>query len=201
MNGEPQMQFSMLNDISKVAAIKATSALSKMLKFPIGVDVVPVETKSVDHLNSMMKPQEKVVGLSVPILGPLPGTCLLIYTEKSAYAMCDAMFKRKEGATKVLADDEVSALTESANIVVGNFLSSFAIPLQIDSLMHRAANLDQNDFSNFIKEISPAIIKKIKEEFLVEIAFRFQHIKIHGIALFVFGKDSMAKVMKKVNTQ
>ena len=60
MNGEQQMQFNMLNEITKVAAIKATSALSKMLEFPIGVDVIPVETKIQPKLKISCKPPKKL---------------------------------------------------------------------------------------------------------------------------------------------
>jgi flagellar motor switch protein FliM len=199
MNGAQQMQFSMLNEISKVAAIKATSALSIMLEFPIGVDIIPVETKTLNQIKTLMKPKERVVGLSVPILGSLSGTCLLIYPENSALAICDAMFHRKDGETKSFAEMEVSALTEAANIVIGNFLTSFAMPLQIESLMHRNANFDNIEFYNFMEEVSEAITANLRDGIVVEIAFHFQHVKIHGIAIFLFDKKEVFDAINKVN--
>ncbi len=199
MNGEEQMQFNMLNEITKVAAIKATSALSKMLEFPIGVDVVPIETKNLGDIKNIMQAKEKIVGLSVPIVGLLPGTCLLIYPEKSAFAMCDAMFHRQEGGTQTFSEMEISALSEAANIVVGNFLTSFAIPLQIESLLHRSVHFNHNEFSRFMDEISVALSKKIKDGIVVEIAFHFQNIKIQGIAIFLFDEKNLLNLIKKVN--
>lgn len=197
MNGET-MKFRMLNEITKVAAIKATSALSKMLEFPIGVDVVPVEKKNVDEVKSIMRADEKVVGLSVPIIGVLPGTCLLVYPEKSAFAICDAMFHRKEGETKTFSEMDISALTEVANIVIGNFLTSFATPFNMESMMHRAARFNRADFAEFMDEISLMLYKDIKDGIVVELAFHFQHVKINGVAIFLFDEKQMMDLIHKV---
>lgn len=201
MNGEEQMQFNMLNEITKVAAIKATSALSKMLEFPIGVDIIPVETKNLNEIKYIMQADEKIVGLSVPIVGLLPGTCLLIYPEKSAFSMCDTMFHRVEGETQAFSEMEISALTEAANIVVGNFLTSFALPLQIESLLHRSARFNHKEFASFMDEISLALSQSIKNGIVVEIAFHFQHIKIQGLAIFLFEEKNLLDLIKKVHVE
>jgi chemotaxis protein CheY-P-specific phosphatase CheC len=197
MNGENQVHFNMLNEITKVAAIKATNALSKMLEFPIGVDVIPVETKTLEQIKYIMRADEQVVGLSVPITGILPGTCLLIYPEKSAFAICDAMLHREEGATQVFSDMEISALTEVANIVIGNFLTSFAMPLQIESLLHRSAHFNYNQFAEFMDSISVSLAKNVKDGIVVEVAFHFQHVKIQGLAIFLFDKTNILNLIKK----
>jgi len=198
MNGKQQTQFEMLNEITKVAAIKATSALSKILELPIGVDIIPVEKKRLDEIQTIMKTEEKIVGLSVPILSPLPGACLLIYTESAALSLCDTMYHRKEGESKQFNEKEISALTEAANIVIGNFLTSFAIPLQIDTLLHRAAQFNRDNFANFIEEISLGFAKNIQDGLIVEIAFHFQHLKIQGLAIFLFDSESMTAALAKV---
>ena len=200
MSGVQQMKFEMLNEITKFAAIKATGALSKILELPIGVDIIPVEKKRLDEIQTTMKAEEKIVGLTVPIMDPLPGTCLLIYPETAALSICDTMFHRKEGETKKFNEMEVSALTEIANIVIGNFLTSFAIPLQIDALLHRAARFNRNNFADFFEEISVGLAENIENGLIVELAFYFQHIKIHGIAIFLFDEKSIAAALNKVGS-
>jgi chemotaxis protein CheY-P-specific phosphatase CheC len=199
MSGVSEMQFNMLNEITKVAAIKATSALSKMLEFPIGVDIIPVETKNLNQIKHIMEKDEKVVGLSVPILGLLSGSCLLIYPEKSAFSICDIMFHRRDGETKEFSEMEISALTEVANIVIGNFLTSFAMPLQIESLMHRAAHFNHNMLSTFMDEVSNTLSRNVKGGIVVEVAFHFQHVKIEGLGIFLFDEESMIDLITKVN--
>jgi len=198
MNGDTPMQYKMLNDIAKMAALKATSALSKMLDFPIGVDIFPIQTKILSDINFIMGSGERIAGMSLPIVGPLPGVFLLIFKEAGAYSICDAMFHRDDGATQKFGEMEVSALTEVANIVVGNFLTSFAFPLKIDSLMHRAAHFCQDDFTSFMEETTSALDKKITEGMVVEIAFHFQHVKIQGLAVFLFDEKEIAKIIDRV---
>ena len=91
---------------------------------------------------------------------------------------------------------EISALTEVANIVIGNFLTSFARPLQIDSLMHRAAHFSCEEFASFMEEVAPAISKSVKDGIVVEVAFHFQNIKIRGIAIFLFNEKTVLDLIR-----
>jgi chemotaxis protein CheY-P-specific phosphatase CheC len=123
----------------------------------------------------------------------------LIYPEKSAFAICDVMFHRKEGDTKSFDELEISALTEVANIVIGNFLTSFATPLQIESMMHRAAHFNRNEFSDFMNDISVSLSENVHDGIVVEIAFHFQNIKIQGLAIFLFNEKNIMNLISKVN--
>ncbi len=198
MNGDQEMKFEMLNDITKIAAIKATSALSKILEFPIGVDIIPVEIKRLDELKTIMSANEKVVGLNVPILGPLPGVSLFIFSENAALSVCDVMFHRDDGTTNSFGEMEISALSEAANIVIGNFLTSFATPLQIESLIHKPADFNFEKFVNFINEVSQGLKRNAAGSIFVEISFNFQHIRIKGMAIFLFDEVKMLELIKKI---
>lgn len=199
MSGEQPMQFNILNEITKLAAIKATSGLSKMLGFPIGVNILPVESKNLDEIQTLMNADEKIVGLTVPIVGQLPGACLFIYPEKSAFAICDIMFHRKDGETKSFSEMEKSALTEVANIIAGNFLTSFSMSLQIESLMHRAAHFEHRKFSEFMEAISNSLYKSVKSNNAFEIAFQFQNSQVQGTAIFLFEEKEVLRLIQKVS--
>lgn len=190
------MQFEALNEISKVAAVKAASALSKFLAFPVGIDVELIETKKIDEISFLMPAAETVVGINVPLLGSLHGASLLVYPEEAAFAMCDALFHRKGGETQQFAEAEISALTEVANIVIGNFLTSFAMPLKIEPLMHKVADFHCSRFSKFITLITSSLSKIIKEGVVLEILFHFHQIKITGTGIFLINEEEIKSIVK-----
>lgn len=191
------MLLNNLNEISKLSAVRATTALSKLLSCPIGVDIETIETREIGEIKSIMSPNEKIIGLDISLIGDLHGMSMLIYPEQSALAICDTLFNRKELETTHFSDLERSGLIEVANIVIGNFLSAFAMPLKMGSLMHRTPHFNQVNFLTFIDKMVKFMPKNIKDGLLLEISFRFHNIKIKGIGVFLFNEDELLAVMKK----
>jgi chemotaxis protein CheY-P-specific phosphatase CheC len=172
------MEFNeVLNEICKVSAIKATGALSKFLHAPVGIELKPVEVKHIDEITLLMKDDENIVILSLPITNNLQGSCYFIYSHQAALSLCDELFSHPDGTTKSFDVAEISALAEISNIVIGVFLTSLANSLQMDKIM-------------------AALEEKI-EEVVVKICFGFQHVNIQGYVLIIFEEGELNKVFKK----
>lgn len=191
----------LLNEICKVSTMKATNALSEFLNTPVAIEMKPIQIMHIDQINLFMDPNEKAVSLYLEINGDLKGASLLLWSQKSAHAMCDALFykpKSDEGAA--FRDEEIAALAEVANVVVGNFLTSFAQSLQLDKLMHRSAIFDSAEFGEIKQKLITELEKKMAEV-VVDISFSFQHIYIKGFIIFIFEKESINDNLKKISVK
>lgn len=186
-----------LNDICKSSMLNATKALSKVVQTPIGLHIKSIEVNHIDDINKLMKGDKTVVTLSSPITGKLKGASFLIYTKETAFTICDILLNRTSGITKKLSDLEISALSEVANIVFGNFLTSFAHSLQIDILVHQAATFYCAPFSELYAQILRMLSKNVKHPFF-KISFDFQHSKLKGYIIIVFDEKIIHAALKKI---
>lgn len=192
------MQFSeILDEICKVCAVRATTALSKFLAVPVGINMQPIEVKNVEALTELLNNKEDSVNIYLNITGTLPGACFFIYSEKDAMYLCDILFHREHGTTKKIAEMEKSALLEVANIVLGNFLNSFAHSLQLKSLLHRAPNFDEAPLMNTFNKATRNMSNHTSES-IVKISFSFQHINLKGYVLIVFEERKLDQVLKEL---
>jgi chemotaxis protein CheY-P-specific phosphatase CheC len=192
------MQFAnMLNEICKVSMIKATTALSRFLQTPLGVDIKPVEIKQLDDINIFNDVTENTVNIFLPITGNLTGVSFFRYTKQSALSLCDILFHRTDGSTKTFSEPEISALSEVANIVMGNFLTPFAQSLQMESLMHRSAVFDCGSFDTAVTSKMQKFTDKT-DEALLNISFDFQQASIQGYVLIIFDEEKINTMLNKV---
>ena len=191
------MQFrEMLNDICQVSAIQATTALSKFLQTPVGVYVKPVELTKMKEMTK--NEDESTLNFFLPIMGNLAGVSFFLYTQKAALSLCDIMFKKTDGTTHSIKENEISALSEVANIVIGNFLTAFSQSLQMDFLMHKSAIFEHASFTNTFNERMPVMIEKMGDE-VIKIAFGFHHVNINGHVVVMFDEENLNSLLKKIS--
>jgi chemotaxis protein CheY-P-specific phosphatase CheC len=183
--------YGILNEIAKLSALMATHALSKLLNAPVGVDIFPVEIKTLSEIKNLHHADDLIVGFYIPLAAQVNGVSLLIYPEHSAKVICDNIMQRHEGETSNFSGKEVSALQESATIVVGNFLSAFAVPLHKDKLLHQTPDFNQATYANFIDKVEKVLPKEMDEGLLVKISFQLKHAKVMGWLVFLFNEQEM----------
>lgn len=148
--------FDKLNEVCRIATTHSIATLSKFLQTPIGVNISLIESVSVDTDVFLSPTSESVVSLYLSIKGNIAGAAVVYFTEKNAMIVCDKLLSKPIGTTCELDTLSVSALSELANILVGNFLMSFAQCLQIDLLLHHVSifeilsipKLNQKIFAN-----------------------------------------------------
>lgn len=191
------MNLDRINEASKMAAVKASSALSKLIQQPVGVAISPAITLQGEGLPLHDGAEEKMVGITVPLSGDLQGLSLMFFTQGSALALCDILLKRDEHETKKFDEMEISALTEVANIVIGNFLGPFAHPFQLDKLMHHIPKFNCDTYQDLLTRIHSSLNEKIQERLLVEILITLQHLKVRSFLIFLLGLEEIQNVLEK----
>ena len=59
-------------------------------------------------------------------MGDLTGRALVLFPERSAYTVCDFLFRRPVGTTQVLGEMEQSGLKEAGNILASAYLNALS---------------------------------------------------------------------------
>ena len=100
-----------LQQINKQAAANASRALSKMIDRPVSIEINKAEVKEVEKLSPIIGPEEIVAGIYLPIAGDVKGASLLIFPQKTSFALCDLLVRREPGTTRKLTEFDESAIT------------------------------------------------------------------------------------------
>ena len=184
----------MLNEICKASTMQAATALSKFLQVPIGLQIEPVESKQISEMSLLADDAEVNVSLYLPINGDLTGGSYFLYSQNAALSICDVLFHRLEGTTQSFSESEISALSEVANIVIGNFLTSFAHSLQLGTLLHQRATFSEGLVTN---EILQFLNKLREKKLIVKISFGVRHVNNSGHVIILFEEDKIDLILKK----
>ena len=191
------MELEKIDEVTKVAAIQASAALSKLINLPVGVDISPANTMRLEDLHPFMNPEEEVIGITAKLSGNLTGMSLLFFPRETALKFCDLLLKNKEKTSVSFSELEISALTEVANIVIGNFLWPFAFPLKLESVIHHAPEFMMDNYKNMIHHFAVTLNMHIHERMMVEIGITLQHFQLKGYLVFMFGMKEMKKALEQ----
>ncbi len=186
-----------LNEISKIAAIKASSSLSKLIQQPVGVAIAPAATLSPDETPIVTSPSDDIAGIIAPLSGDLKGVAILFFPKDPAYLLCDVLLHKREGETKSFSEMEISALTEVANIVIGNFLGPFASPLKLNSVFHHMPKFKFESYQTIIDQEMEKLRLNMDSQMMVEIIISLHSLKLKGFLMFMIEAQEMQKVLER----
>jgi chemotaxis protein CheC len=192
-----QKHLDKINEASKMAAVKASAALSKLIDQPVGVAISPAQTLAVTSTTTYTNAEDQVVGIIAPLSGDLKGISMMVFPKSGACILCDILLHREENETQSFQEMEISALTEVANIVIGNFLGPFASPLNLESVMHHVPHFRADNYQNMIDYITASAQLTIDNQLMVEIVITMQHLKIKGHLILMMGLQEMQQSMDK----
>ncbi|WP_169979366.1 chemotaxis protein CheC [Tautonia rosea] len=125
-----------IDEAIQEGAEAASVALSKWLGRPASLVVSRVRFVELIEATEALGPGDAVVAAcAIPLSGPLPGTVLMIFDDRSAMTMIDALLGRPEGTGTEWGEMEQSAAQETSNIVVCAFVNAMAESLNPGGLM------------------------------------------------------------------
>lgn len=186
----------MLNGACRISAINSVSALSKFLKKPIAIDGYSVYKGPIKmaELNENFK--GKIVSLYFPINGNLSGSSFAFYTDSSAKMMCNLLIENgmKDKENNDLVDENISALAEISNIILGNFLTSFSQILGISFLIHQVAIVD----CGYVNDILSKVLQSNKiDTSLLMFCVTFSYKEMRSCLLIMFNEKILSDVIDK----
>ncbi|NSW89862.1 MAG: chemotaxis protein CheC [Firmicutes bacterium] len=119
-----------LREVGNIGAGNAATALAKLIKKKVIMDVPNVKIMEFKEVSELMESAEKlVIGVLIKILGDLPGYILFIMEYKTARLLVDTLIEiaqNPEVASGEFSELEISAIKEVGNIVAGSYLSALS---------------------------------------------------------------------------
>ncbi|MBF1693262.1 chemotaxis protein CheC [Selenomonas sp.] len=120
------MQLDVLQEIGNVGAGNSATALSRLIKHRIEMNVPRVALVPIEDVPEFVGgPELVVVGIFLRVYGKAPSNILFLIPRDSAFALADTMCGREVGTTTELSPMDESALMEVGNILAGSYLNAF----------------------------------------------------------------------------
>ena len=195
------IQLDALKEVSNIGAGHAATALSDMTGQKVLINI-PVIT--VDDLETIFRktarPDQRVVGVLITLMGDIHGRTLLLFAEDEAFKFCEQLLRKDPGSVTSLTDLERSALNETSNILtcaymnaLGDMLGVMVVPSTPELLYDTAAVV-----YHLVRErTSPGseIVVSIKNEF----TFIDRSLKLLGYFLLLPDADSLHSMFKAMH--
>lgn len=116
-----------LNELGYRASHHAVTSLAAMTGMTINIDVPSVDVVSMDDAKKLIDAEKKVAGLLLQLDGGFSGYLQVLFPERSAFSLVDILMGKMPGETKSIETEmEVSALTETGNILASSFCDAIA---------------------------------------------------------------------------
>ncbi len=200
-----QIQFSTenLNKLQKLAEeglSKAGTALSEMTEQPINIAAPNVFLVHLNEIPEMLGgPETMVVGIYLSIAGELAGHMTLIFPTKNALNLADALLQQPPGTTVELDEMSSSALGE-----VGNITGSFFLNAIGDGTGLRPEPSPPAIAHDMVSAIIDVILADVGQDgdegLVIETSFNQNGNELSGYFLVIPIKDSLHKLMDKLNS-
>ena len=115
-----EAQLDVLREIGNVGAGNSATALSRLIKYRIEMNVPHVALVPIEEV-----PEFVGAGIFLRVYGKAPSNILFLIPRESAFALVDTLYGRERGATSEFDLMDESALMEIGNILAGSYLNAF----------------------------------------------------------------------------
>lgn len=184
----------MLKEVGHICTGNATIALSQVLSQKVELTIPDLKLIDSDKVLEELKgTQEVLVGVSVQLLGNLTGNIVLMFPEKGAYSLIDAVSQyRKElgNATEY----GVSSLKEIGNIVISAYLATLSTFTR-QVILHSTPNLICGTLETVFNVAFSKMKAETKKVILIETFFKIQDKDIDGSFFLIFEPAMVQKLV------
>ncbi|MEA2033557.1 MAG: chemotaxis protein CheC [Euryarchaeota archaeon] len=116
-----------LNELGYRASHHAVTSLAAMAGVKINIDVPTVDVVPIEDAKKLIDAEKRVAGLLLQLDGGFSGYLQVLFPERSAFSLVDILMGKMPGETKSIETEmEVSALTETGNILASSFCDAIA---------------------------------------------------------------------------
>ena len=119
-----ERQLDALREVANIGAGHAATALSTLTRHRVGITVPKVFVAPFEDVADELGRPERLVSVSMGLLGDLRGRCLFLLREGEARALSDYLLGRDVGTATELDEMETSSLREAGNILGGAFTAA-----------------------------------------------------------------------------
>lgn len=187
----------MLKEVGNICTGNATIALSQVLNQKIQLRIPDLKlVKAHQVLEDLKSAQDILVGVSTQLLGKLSGNIVLMFPEKSAYALVDVISQYRSELGNA-TEYGVSSLKEIGNIVISAYLATLSTFTR-QVILHSTPNLICGTLETvFNVAISKFTIKVDPDIILIETFFSIQDKNISGSFFLIFEPAAVKKLLEQ----
>lgn len=125
-------QIILIEELHTNGAVNASISMSQLLERDVRVSFPSTKLVEIGNVASELGGEENPVGgVYVGIDGDINGGILIVLPYENILQFCDFLFRRDQGSTEEIGDDETSAILEMANILSASFINSVAESAEI----------------------------------------------------------------------
>lgn len=190
-----------IEDILRTMTIKAaenaTRAFSKMAGQDVKVEVAHTHIQAFRKDIADVDLEARVAGVYLPVSGDVNGAVLLIFSEDTAYACLDQLFKRESLARHALSLIERSALIEVGNILCGSFLTVLSNTLKV-KIVENIPSLEIDMYGAIVEHLVIQFSHKPEEVLLIEVKLVLSKTDLLGYVVIIFAFEEMKALIEKM---
>jgi len=189
-----------LADLITEATQNAISGIAGMVGRDVRINGAEPRHVAASNVADLLKnPEDKLVGISMDIIGDATGHMLLFYPPRVAYGLADLITGQTLGSTTSFDEIGESALKEMGNIAGGFFLNSLADAANM-KLMPTPPNLIMGKAGRILDNAFRPLSNKDANVFVVQMTFETNGSKISGYFLALSTAKLMNALLERVNS-
>ena len=192
-------QIILIEELHTNGAVNASISMSQLLERDVRVSFPSTKLVEIGNVASELGGEENPVGgVYVGIDGDINGGILIVLPYENILQFCDFLFRRDQGSTEEIGDDETSAILEMANILSASFINSVAESAEI-KVMSKVPEISIDMCQSVIDSILIRFNRPGNKLLLTkaEIYLSEEEQAVCYILLFI-EDDSMSRILKSV---
>ncbi len=136
-------QLAQLENVAQESATRASQALSKLIGVPVKLQATRTRVIEKKNLASTLaNPLDNVSAVMLPVSGEgIFGSSVLVSALEESYRLAELVMKRPKGSLTKLDALATSAITETANIIGGSFLTVLSNKINISLVQSAPTHL------------------------------------------------------------
>ena len=122
-----ESQLDAMREVANIGAGHAATALSGMTNRTIMITVPRVYVRPLEEACDLVgDPNAVIASVLMHMMGDLTGRAMVLFPERAAMTLCDFLFRREVGTTKVFGEMEQSSLKEAGNILASAYMNALS---------------------------------------------------------------------------
>ncbi len=185
----------MLKEVGHICTGNATVALSQVINQRVDLTIPDLKIISTDKILELIKTAHEVlVGINVQLLGNMSGNIVLMFPEKSAFALIDTVSQYRSELGNA-TEYGVSSLKEIGNIVISAYLATLST-ITRTVILHSTPSLICGTMDTLFGIAFSKLTQTKQDLILVETFFNIKEKKISGTFFIIFEPVAVGKILE-----
>jgi len=192
-------QRELLKNVADKGMVTATKSLSQMVNRRVEVETSMIDFLPLSEIPKRVGgPEILAMGVYLRMMGDIGGTSLLVLSRESALSLVDLLYGRESGTTKVLNQEDRSAVGEIGNILTACYLTELGNFLGA-GLYQSTPCIVFDVAKSLIDFVLMGIDKEVENVLVIRVKFRGKEGEISGDFILLLDSSSLSVLVNKID--